>query len=317
MKLTEEQIKVRDIFNSRLKSKEYTLIDNPCICGNKNDVLIAKKDRYGIDLTTKLCLNCGLVRSDPYYDTDTLNLFYANDYRALYTNNSKPSNDFFDDEVKMGEYIIKTLKGKFEHLKFEELNVFEVGCGGGGILYPFYNKGSNVYGCDLGDDYLEIGRNKGMTLVNGDIESLEQFGQADIIILHHVLEHFVDPIERLQKAISLLKQDGILYVAVPGLWPHPRTYGTIKEYLQNAHVYSFTLSTLSNLLARLGMKELYGSERVVGIYMHGATNSIKKENISKLKNLLMMSIKFPWLFNLYSRSIKLYKRILINTKHIK
>ena len=96
MKLTEKQIKARDFFNAKLKNKEFTLIDNPCICRSKTDVLIAKSDRYGIALNTKLCLNCGLVRSDPYYDMDTLNSFYTDDYRALYTNSSKPLETFFN-----------------------------------------------------------------------------------------------------------------------------------------------------------------------------------------------------------------------------
>lgn len=297
MKLTKSQIEMRESFLSKFKSGEYKTIPNPCICGKSDDVVIHNKDRYGIDLRTVLCKNCGLVRSDPYYDKETLNQYYSNEYRALYTESSKPSEEFFEDEVKLGEVIIKNINSSFPNLKIEGLTIYEVGCGAGGILYPFHNLKANVVGCDLGDDYLEIGRSKGMNLINGDIESLEQFGKADIIVLHHVVEHFLDPVERLAKVVSLLKPTGILYIAVPGLRTHTTTYGAIINYLQNAHVYSFTLSTLSNILNSLEMKEIYGNEKVVGIYQFGKEENVRNENINNLKDLLIFSSKFGYLFD--------------------
>lgn len=32
--------------------------------------------------------------------------------------------------------------------KKEKINVFEIGCGYGGNLYPFFQNGENVAGCD-------------------------------------------------------------------------------------------------------------------------------------------------------------------------
>lgn len=314
MKLSAEQIKVRDNFLNKFKSGEYKTVINPCVCGIQSDTLISKKDRYGIDLETKLCNNCGLVRSDPYYDLQTLNYFYANEYRSLYTDDVKPSNEFFDHEVLMGNVVLKNIVKVLPEFTLKDSVIYEIGCGGGGILYPFKNAGSNVFGCDLGNEYLEIGKSKGMNLVQGDIEILEQFGKADLIIMHHVVEHFLNPVERLSKAISLLKPNGILYIAVPGLWTHVESYGALLNYLQNAHVYNFTRSTLSNIMQNLGMIEIFGNEKVVGIYRKGTSEVKHVEDIDKLKKYLQFSSNFGILNDIYSSSLKTIKKF---TKIIK
>jgi 2-polyprenyl-3-methyl-5-hydroxy-6-metoxy-1,4-benzoquinol methylase len=309
MKLSIEQVNARESFLNKFKSGEYKTVSNPCVCGINSDTLISKKDRYGIDLETKLCNNCGLVRSDPYYDTNTLSSFYASEYRSLYTDDAKPSNEFFDHEVLMGNVVLKNIQNVLPEFEIKNSVIYEIGCGGGGILYPFKNIGANVFGCDLGNEYLEIGKSNGMNLVQGDIEVLEQFGKADLIIMHHVVEHFLNPVERLSKAISLLKPNGILYIAVPGLWTHVESYGALLNYLQNAHVYNFTRATLSNLLQNLGMLEVFGNEKVVGIYRNG-TNDVKHvEDINKLRKFLQFSSNFGMLNDIYSSSLKGIKKI--------
>ena len=74
------QLKIKKSFLAKLKSSEYKTIPNPCLCGNKKGHIVAGHDRYGITLITKFCLNCGLVRSDPYYTQKTLNQFYQQEY---------------------------------------------------------------------------------------------------------------------------------------------------------------------------------------------------------------------------------------------
>lgn len=314
MKLTKEQQSIRDSFNEKVNTGIYTLESNPCICEGNDDVIVADTDRYGISITTKLCKNCGLVRTDPYYNPKTLKSFYENEYRGLYTNSEKPTQDFFSDEVLMGNAVLKNVKSFIPKLNLKSSVIYEIGCGGGGIIYPFHIEGAKVYGCDLGDEYLEIGKSKGMTLVNGDIEVLEQFGKADLIIMHHVVEHFLNPVERLSKAISLLKPNGYLYIAVPGLKVHPQVYGSFINYLQNAHVYSYTEITLSNLMAELGMEKVYGNERVVGIYKRG-TNLVKRiENISKIEKLLKSSFRYKNLYNTYSVINKTARKLVSKIK---
>lgn len=314
MKLTPEQLKTREIINEKVRTGIYALESNPCICHGNDDVVIADTDRYGINIVTKLCKNCGLVRSDPYYNSETLKLFYENEYRALYTNSDKPTQEFFSNEVHMGNIVLGNVKSFIPTLNLKNSVIYEIGCGGGGIIYPFYNEGAKVYGCDLGGDYLEIGKSKGLTLVKGDIEVLDQFGKADLIIMHHVVEHFLNPVERLKKAISLLKPNGYLYIAVPGLKVHPQVYGSIINYLQNAHVYSFTEITLSNLMADLDMEKVYGDERVVGIYKIG-TNLVKRiENISKLERLLKSSLRYKSLYNTYSVINKTARKLVSKIK---
>ena len=51
--------------NQKIKNREIQFENVRCICGGENDVLIARKDFFGIDQDSVLCMNCGLVRLNP------------------------------------------------------------------------------------------------------------------------------------------------------------------------------------------------------------------------------------------------------------
>ena len=50
-------------------------------------------------------------------------------------------------------------------------SVIEVGCGDG-CLYPHHLIGLDVKGFDYGNEFLEVGRKRGMNLIKGDFSSL-------------------------------------------------------------------------------------------------------------------------------------------------
>ena len=47
-------------------------------------------------------------------------------------------------------------------------------------------------GCDYSDDALVIAASKGIRTLRGGMDELLQAGQADVLILSHVFEHFPD-----------------------------------------------------------------------------------------------------------------------------
>jgi hypothetical protein len=73
-----------EAFKQKQMQGIYNMSPLTCLCGKHNDILIALTDRYGIEVTTVLCQNCGLLRIDPYYDDISLANFYRDDYRAIY-----------------------------------------------------------------------------------------------------------------------------------------------------------------------------------------------------------------------------------------
>lgn len=75
-----------------------------------------------------------------------------------------------------------------------------------------------------------------------------------------------------------LKDEGIIYIEVPGIKNISRAYGSdILLYLQNAHTYNFTLKTLENIFKKYGFKKIYGDERIRAIFKKDKFNEGNEE----------------------------------------
>jgi SAM-dependent methyltransferase len=170
----------------------------------------------------------------------------------------------FAGQVARGDGLTRLLGSLMPHLD----SVYEVGCGAGGLLLPFYEAGKRVAGVDLGGEYLEVGRSRGMQLVHGNAETLlETTGErADLVLLMHVLEHYLDLHEAVRETCELVAPGKFLLVEVPGLASIANGYGgDILKYLQNAHTFHFTGATLGFVLRRCGLEVLACTDEAVAL----------------------------------------------------
>ena len=306
--LTKTQQEARSIVIKKMATGEYTLRKNPCLCGEKRYVLLATKDRYGVPIRTVLCLGCGLVRSDPYYDERTLADFYSKQYRPLYTGSETATEDFFSQQRTFGRDIVAFLSEKvFDGKEIEGKKVFEVGCGAGGILEAFRERGNEVFGCDYGETYIAYGKQQGLSLVAGGAKTLAQFGIADIIILNHTLEHMTEPLAELEQVKKLLSPSGILYIALPGIYSlHDGYRGRfVKGYLQNAHIWYFTLKTLSAIVERSGFALVTGNEAIVSVFKVGKPSRPQEiENPEKILRYLKKTKNLRWYYGAKKFSLR-------------
>lgn len=276
MKLNKIQKNANDSYLRKIESTEYTMRQNQCICGSEKGILISEIDRYGLPTKTYLCEICGTMRSDPYLTEKSLTQFYNNEYRPLYVGTDTCTDGFFDEQRKIGEKIYKFIK---KHYELNESSiVYEIGCGAGGILHFFKGKNCIVAGCDLGSEYIESGKKKGLDLRVGRFETLKSDKKADVIILNHVLEHITKPLEFLSDIRDLLKDDGILFIALPGIYNIKKVYGDFAYYLQNAHVYNFNLTSLDNLLNSSSYTRIHGDESIRTIYKKSESNEINYDD---------------------------------------
>ncbi len=143
-----------------------------------------------------------------------------------------------------------------------------MGCGAGGVLLPFARAGCRVAGFDLGSEYLEIGRREGLDLLHGDARTLlrERGGGADLVIVRHVLEHFLDIPGEVAALADLLQPGGVLWVEVPGVMAIGEQYGgDFLRFLQNAHTYHFTAHTLAYALGCCHLDVRVTTEHVFGL----------------------------------------------------
>jgi 2-polyprenyl-3-methyl-5-hydroxy-6-metoxy-1,4-benzoquinol methylase len=274
-----------NVFREKVKNNEYQLEQFPCLCGAHADKMVAEVDRYGFVITTVICLSCGLVRSDPYYTEDTLRKFYNNEYRQIYVGEERCSEDFFNQQQDFGDKIYSYVSDLLP--KAGNTTVYEIGCGAGGILKAFMDRGFSTVGTDFGREYLDYGRSQGLNLIEGSQQELCSFGQADVIIMNHVLEHIKDPVSYLRMLKPMLKSDGLLYVAVPGIHVIPRWYsGDILMYLQNAHAYHFTVNTLRYVLSLAGFKMIRENNYIQAVFRVSDEKLVSHPNSSEAENII-------------------------------
>jgi len=268
IRLNSRQKKYKKIFLDKLERRIYVERNNTCPCGHPGDILVHKKDRYGIPLTTVMCKYCGLLRSDPYYNQKTLKNFYNLEYRGIYEEEGRPNQNFFNNQKKRGKFIYGYLKRNYFGTEISNKKIVEVGCSAGGTLAYFKDMGNNVFGCDYDSSYINYGQKKGLNLVTGGAERLNAVrNKVDIVILCHVLEHFSNLEGELKKIRLLVKKGGLIFIEVPGIYLIHRSYGgRLDDFLQNAHAYSFTLKSLSYVMGKYRFKLIHGDESVFAIF---------------------------------------------------
>lgn len=264
-RLDDEQKDALLALKEAIHTKKLILEKNKCLCGNQkpsNDIVVSEKDRYGLAISQIICSKCGLVRSGLVFSSQSNELFYKDYYRNLYTTH-QPSENFFEDQVKHGEKFISLLK---RNNIFPEIqNIAEIGCGAGGILFPFYKTGKNVQGFDFDTKYLNYGKKFGLSLFEGDYKSFLKDNSCDLVILSHVLEHFLDPIAEITKILTKIKPNKYLLIEIPGIYNIHEVYKNPILYFQNAHVYNFFGNYLKIFFTSFGMNIIEANEQCVFI----------------------------------------------------
>lgn len=233
-------------FNTMLKDGSLALRTTACLCGATEDyVTIASFDRYGLAQPTVICRRCGLMQSQPSLDGEAYARFYSSDlYRKLYNPSlMKIDRAAFDERVAHAAYRHRFIMDGYDGTIDK---VLEIGCGGGWNLWPWHQAGKTVLGYDYGPTLVGFGRSLGMDLREGSIADVTDRA-FDLIILSHVLEHFLDPVEEMKRIAALLAPGGQIYIEVP----NADTF--CLGHLQNAHTYYFTAPTLQHYLARAGL----------------------------------------------------------------
>ena len=269
--LGKDALKELEAVNRKFSDGTYKFEPRACAaCEGINFEILATHDRYGMPVQTSLCTSCGLIQTNPDMREVDYTDFYINHYRHLYIADlvGEPAS-FFKEEYWRGQAIVEYVT-KHGDLKPGAL-VVEVGCGAGGILHAFKTAGFRVIGTDLGEYNLAYGRSRGLDLRFGNLFELRLTEAPSLIIYSHVLEHIREPGRTLQQVRELLSVDGYLYIEVPGVLDVRRNVfqGDFLKTFHLAHVYNFSLTTLTNLVTKHGYSLVAGNEEVRSLFKPG------------------------------------------------
>ena len=122
------------------------------------------------------------------------------------------------------EYILDKIK---QHFKIEnkkesilkDLNILDIGCGGGLISEPLSRLGGNVTGIDASDKNIKVAtihskkNNLKIRYLNKSPEQLNEFEKFDVILNLEIVEHVNDVNLYIKSCNKLLKQNGIMFTA--------------------------------------------------------------------------------------------------------
>lgn len=312
-------------FKRKLETGEYLLVENHCLCDGQRpemDLLMSEVDRYGLPFPTMICRNCGILRSAVLLDEASTRSFYERDYRGIYGECGQPTESFLRDQSFRGRRLAELFFATAGGVGAEGLQVFEIGCGAGGVLLPFLERGCTCSGCDFNDEYLAFGRRRGLDLRSGAVAELLADNSQDLIIMSHVLEHFANPIDELALAVAKLKPGGRIIMEVPGVFSIHKVYFSPIFYLQNAHVYGFFARAMRELLLTAGLEPVYLDEAVIAIAIKPVNwlpPEVRHISASRLESssarVAGYLLAIHWLYKLHLNPYRLITALSATIKH--
>jgi len=183
------------------------------LCHSRHSAPAGNVDRYGHPLTTVLCLNCGLYRSDPLPSPEELRGFYERLYRLQYKGVARPK----------AHHILRAARAARDRLRWLEPYLpasgawLDVGAGSGEFAFLLHRRGLAVTALEPNQGYAAyIHDSLQLSVWQGFLEDVPAAaGPFAGISCFHVLEHLPDPVAALTRLRGLLRPDGILAVEVP------------------------------------------------------------------------------------------------------
>lgn len=144
-----------------------------------------------------------------------------------------------------------------------DMRVLEIGCGMGGNLQPFVQRGCRVTGVDLGKDRIEnaacmldAAHQSGIELISADIFTVEHLkGCFDLIIVHDVIEHIPDKVRFFQLIRKFLRPQGLVFLAFPA-WQMP--FGGHQQICKNRFLSHLPFYHLLPRFMYKGVLKLFG-----------------------------------------------------------
>jgi SAM-dependent methyltransferase len=133
--------------------------------------------------------------------------------------------------------------------------VIEVGAGRGGLLAALRAEGYDAVGIEPSPAASRAAIARGLPVQPLALEdAVFPPGEADLVVLWHVLEHLEDPGDSLERVQRWIKPDGRLVVAVPNLASVQARIGGDRWFHQDVprHRTQFTAAGVEALLRRSG-----------------------------------------------------------------
>lgn len=213
------------------------------LCSAARSDLFDRRAFRGIQVTNRICANCGLVFQSPRMTDDELAAFYQQEYRQLYQGDQEPGAKDLTVQRQRAQALAAFVQASGVNFSRH----LDIGCSAGLLLELFQDIfGNQSVGIEPGDAYRAYAQSRGLDVV-ASLEDLAPLASTrfDLISLIHVLEHLPDPVTYLAHLRQeLLSPVGWLLIEVPNLYAH--------DCFEVAHLVSYSPHTLQQVLGKAG-----------------------------------------------------------------
>jgi 2-polyprenyl-3-methyl-5-hydroxy-6-metoxy-1,4-benzoquinol methylase len=290
MYLDQVQRRAKQQVEHKVADGTYGFAAAPCaLCDGSHFASLAEKDRCGLLTPVVVCTDCGLVQTNPRMTARAYSAFYRAEYQALQNAGAAPEETFVAERAR-GRALITYLQRNRAWPASATPFVLDVGCGSAGLLSAFAELGWRTLGVDVAASRLELAKTRfGLELVDGTLADVNLRGQTpDLVVYSHSLEHVLEVNRELELLRGMLGSASIVYIEVPGIKRLDLYRDDFLAYLQNAHVYHFSLETLTQLMEKHRFERIVGDETVRALFRRvdrGVERPCRSDYLSVLSSL--------------------------------
>lgn len=159
--------------------------------------------------TMMLCHACGFIFTNPRFTDEEIHVLYQTINELQLPKVRRAHRPF--DKVEQRARRIYSLVSKRQKYAKPPQRILDFGGMCGQNLVPFAQAD---YDCCL-LDYVKVGIPSGVKYLGRDICDMQANERFDVIMVLHVMEHTIRPLDVMKKLVPFLAEGGLLYMEVP------------------------------------------------------------------------------------------------------
>lgn len=235
----------------------FETISCPCCGSLEYSIKETTFDRFHLDgqdvYQIVSCLKCHFIYLNPRPGPDAVSEFYSNgSYQPFLSTKSRKT---LLDWIYLGvrNHMVRWKRRQIERRK-RRGQLLDIGCGTGEFLHEMAEHGWQVQGIEKDEKAAQYARVEyGLSVFDNGFDGEAAF---DVVTMWHVLEHLHEPIGQLRKIRTLLRDDGLLIVAVPNIFSFDAGYYGENWVALDAprHLHHFVPASLGGLCEQAGLE---------------------------------------------------------------